>query len=154
MLVEGGHIASPVDLLNKTNRCHACTIFASPNLHLAESRVNDLQSLKDRFPALDLRLGTVDRFQGMERAVIIVSTVRNNERGDIGFARAPERINVAFSRAQELLVVVGCLEMFTNARGRNNEALKARESYQEIAKLLTRQPEGKLIRVPDEFAID
>ena len=39
MLVEGGHVASPVDLLNKTNRCHACTIFASPNPHLAESRV-------------------------------------------------------------------------------------------------------------------
>lgn len=65
------------------------------------------------FPSLQITTGTVDRFQGMERPVVIVSMVRNNSRGDVGFAKKPERVNVAFSRAQELLVIVGCHSLFT-----------------------------------------
>jgi len=73
------------------------------------------QRLVDRagsFKHLRLRVGTVDRFQGMERPIIIVSLVRNNPHGQVGFARKPERVNVAFSRAQELLVIVGSRELF------------------------------------------
>lgn len=66
-----------------------------------------------QFKNLRLRVGTVDRFQGMERAVIIASLVRNNPQGAVGFARKPERVNVAFSRAQELLMIVGSREQFT-----------------------------------------
>ncbi|WP_292794807.1 DEAD/DEAH box helicase [Nostoc sp. NMS7] len=65
------------------------------------------------FPSLQITTGTVDQFQGMERPVVIVSMVRNNSRGDVGFAKKPERVNVAFSRAQELLVIVGCHSLFT-----------------------------------------
>ena len=70
------------------------------------------RSSGDEFRHLKLRTGTVDRFQGMERAIVIVSFVRNNTGGDIGFAREPERVNVALSRAQELLVMVGARELF------------------------------------------
>ena len=70
------------------------------------------------FPSLDIRTGTVDRFQGMERPVVIVSMVRNNDQGDVGFAKKPERVNVAFSRAQELLVIVGCHDLFTRQGGK------------------------------------
>jgi hypothetical protein len=65
-----------------------------------------------RYKNLRLRLGTVDRFQGMERPVVIASLVRNNDQGSVGFARKPERVNVAFSRAQELLIIVGSRELF------------------------------------------
>jgi hypothetical protein len=71
------------------------------------------------YPALNIRTGTVDRFQGMERQIIIVSLVRNNENNDIGFAKKPERINVAFSRAQELLIIVGCESLFTSVSGKS-----------------------------------
>ncbi|WP_414528748.1 AAA domain-containing protein [Nodularia chucula] len=70
------------------------------------------------FPSLEIRTGTVDRFQGMERPVVIVSMVRNNHQGDVGFAKKPERVNVAFSRAQELLVIVGCHDLFTQQGGK------------------------------------
>lgn len=86
----------------------------------------------EKFPSLSIRTGTVDIFQGMERPVIIVSTVCNNSRGDIGFAKEPERVNVAFSRAQELLVVVGCHDLFTQQTG------TVGKMYQEVSKTVRR----------------
>ncbi len=71
---------------------------------------------------LPIRLKTVDKFQGMERNIIIVSTVRSDkldkgngkiERNyDIGFAKSPQRLNVALSRARRLLIVVGNKDFF------------------------------------------
>lgn len=70
----------------------------------------------DAIPAVDLRTGTVDRFQGMEEDIIIISFVRNNSDHNIGFAKDSRRINVALSRAKELLIIVGCSENFKNSK--------------------------------------
>lgn len=83
----------------------------------AQLRKIDERLQSELFPSLHIRTGTVDRFQGMERPVVIVSMVRNNSQGDVGFANKPERVNVAFSRAQELLVIVGCHDLFTSKIG-------------------------------------
>ncbi|WP_413175304.1 AAA domain-containing protein [Anabaena azotica] len=83
----------------------------------AQLRKIDERLQSNLFPSLQIRTGTVDRFQGMERPVVIVSMVRNNYQGDVGFAKKPERVNVAFSRAQELLVIVGCHDLFTSKPG-------------------------------------
>ena len=101
-------------------------------------RIEEMLSSR-KFPSLSIRTGTVDRFQGMERQIIIVSMVRNNPDGDIGFAKKPERVNVAFSRAQELLVVVGCHSLFTQHKG------KVGSMYSEIANIVRRN--GGLIDV-------
>jgi len=70
---------------------------------------------------IPVRLNTVDKFQGMERNIIIVSTVRSDKKSengiektndDIGFAKSPKRLNVALSRAKRLLIVVGNKNMF------------------------------------------
>jgi hypothetical protein len=92
------------------------------------------RSGRQQYENLDVRLGTVDRFQGMEKPVIIVSLVCNNSRRDIGFARALERINVAFSRAQELLVIVGSRELFS----RQAAAARATERYGRVAEVVSR----------------
>ena len=52
----------------------------------------------------------------MERNIIIVSTVRSNNNKNIGFAKEIERINVAFSRARCLLIVVGNKHQFESNR--------------------------------------
>ncbi|WP_194841504.1 AAA domain-containing protein [Sporosarcina obsidiansis] len=64
---------------------------------------------------LHCRTGSVDKFQGMEMDIIILSFVRNHDHsnGDIGFAKDYRRLNVALSRARELLIIVGSSEMFT-----------------------------------------
>jgi hypothetical protein len=77
---------------------------------------------------MPFRINTVDRFQGMERNIIIVSTVRSDKQIDangkeeknnkypfaLGFARELQRINVGFSRAKRLLIVVGNERHFSN----------------------------------------
>ncbi len=109
---------------------------------LAEFRDRFLHT--DRYPALNLRIGTVDRFQGMERQVVIVSLVRNNPQGTIGFAKEPERINVAFSRAQELLVIVGCKSLFTQQARKAGDAT---EIYSKVAYVV--EHEGRTIDVSE-----
>lgn len=54
-----------------------------------------------------LSVNTVDGFQGQERDVIVLSMVRSNEDGDIGFLRDLRRMNVAMTRARHKLIIVG-----------------------------------------------
>ncbi|WP_339251522.1 AAA domain-containing protein [Sporosarcina sp. FSL W8-0480] len=63
---------------------------------------------------LHCRTGSVDKFQGMEMDIIILSFVRNHHQpsGTIGFAEDYRRLNVALSRARELLIIVGSSDMF------------------------------------------
>jgi hypothetical protein len=63
--------------------------------------------------SIQVKQGQPRKEIGIERQIIIVSMVRNNNQKNIGFAKKPERVNVAFSRAQELLVIVGCHSLFT-----------------------------------------
>ena len=66
---------------------------------------------------LDLRIESVDGFQGMEKDFIILSTVRNNIRGDIGFLDSPQRINVALTRAKKGLIILGNYECLSKRAG-------------------------------------
>lgn len=70
------------------------------------------REIKKKYKGKNYRMDVVDRFQGMERNIIIVSTVRSNPKNNIGFAKEIERINVAFSRARHLLIVVGNKRQF------------------------------------------
>ena len=54
-----------------------------------------------------IAVGTVDGFQGQERDVIILSMVRDNDEGQIGFLRDLRRMNVAMTRARMKLIVLG-----------------------------------------------
>ena len=54
-----------------------------------------------------MRISTIDSFQGQEKETIIVSLVRSNEDGDIGFLKDYRRMNVAMTRAKEQLFVIG-----------------------------------------------
>jgi predicted DNA helicase len=61
---------------------------------------------KESLPST-LRISTIDSFQGQEKENIIVSLVRSNDDGDIGFLKDYRRMNVAITRAKEQLFVIG-----------------------------------------------
>jgi superfamily I DNA and/or RNA helicase len=54
-----------------------------------------------------ISINTVDGFQGQERDIILISLVRNNPKGDIGFLRDLRRMNVAITRARMKLIILG-----------------------------------------------
>lgn len=60
-----------------------------------------------RFHNMTIEINTVDAFQGRETDIVFYSIVRSNDKGSLGFLKDVRRLNVAFSRARELLVVVG-----------------------------------------------
>ncbi|MEP6952081.1 MAG: AAA domain-containing protein [Ginsengibacter sp.] len=61
---------------------------------------------KDVLPK-QMRISTIDSFQGQEKEVIILSLVRSNDDGGIGFLKDYRRMNVAITRAKEQLFIIG-----------------------------------------------
>mmetsp|Transcript_36797 Transcript_36797/g.42797 ORF Transcript_36797/g.42797 Transcript_36797/m.42797 type:complete len:617 (+) Transcript_36797:71-1921(+) len=54
-----------------------------------------------------VQVGTIDSFQGQETDMVLLSTVRSNPMGDLGFVRDPRRLCVALTRAKKGLIVLG-----------------------------------------------
>ncbi len=63
--------------------------------------------LRDRMPIAGLEIDTVDGFQGREKEAVLLTMVRSNAEGEIGFLKEIRRTNVAMTRAKRLLRVVG-----------------------------------------------
>ena len=77
-----------------------------------KGQVQLLRSLLRRDPFFKpyrhlLSVNTVDGFQGQERDIILISLVRSNESGNIGFLHDLRRMNVAITRARMKLILVG-----------------------------------------------
>ncbi len=71
-----------------------------------------------RIDRLDVKCLTIDQVQGREADIAIVSLVRSNSRGDIGFLREWRRLNVALSRGRHSLFIIGDYDFASQASGR------------------------------------
>jgi superfamily I DNA and/or RNA helicase len=60
-----------------------------------------------------ITINTVDGFQGQERDIIVISLVRSNDEGQIGFLRDLRRMNVAMTRARMKLIILGDVDTLT-----------------------------------------
>jgi superfamily I DNA and/or RNA helicase len=61
--------------------------------------------LGDKYPGLEL--GSVDGFQGREKEVVLLSLVRSNADGEVGFLSEDRRLNVAMTRPKRHLCIIG-----------------------------------------------
>lgn len=116
---------------------------------------NRIRKMCRSYNNLPMKIDVVDRFQGMERNIIIVSMVRSNtivsdsqqepdffeyelgypEQTDLGFAQSPNRLNVALSRAKRLLIIIG-----------NSELFRQKDIYDNVYKIIDANPNGKIIK--------
>ena len=122
-------------------------------------QIKQLRAIAHEHKSLPIRVSTVDRFQGMERNIVIVSMVRShiiqssrNQQPDrkrypvfgypvqrsLGFAQSPNRLNVALSRAKRLLVIVG-----------NREHFSSSEMYQQLFLTIEMNKNNKVIKQED-----
>lgn len=92
------------DFVNKYHLSASAIGVISPytgQVRLLNECLRKFESLKR------IDVSTVDGFQGREKDVIVFSTVRNNDRREVGFLRDWRRLNVAITRARVILIVVG-----------------------------------------------
>ncbi|HII66580.1 MAG TPA: IGHMBP2 family helicase, partial [Thermococcaceae archaeon] len=62
----------------------------------------------------EIEIHTVDGYQGREKEIIILSLVRSNKKGELGFLMDLRRLNVSITRAKRKLVVIGDSETLVN----------------------------------------
>ncbi|GLG97996.1 Probable RNA helicase armi [Gryllus bimaculatus] len=79
-----------------------------------QKQVQKLRSLLNQLELPSPKVGSVEEFQGQERLVILLSTVRSSTkhvdsdiRHSLGFVASPQRLNVALTRARALLIIIG-----------------------------------------------
>ncbi|CAK5272785.1 unnamed protein product [Mycena citricolor] len=99
-------------LISRDNRVRAEEIGVITPYHAQRCKIREL--LRKDPKMAGITVASVEEFQGQERRVIIISTVRSSTgylesdiRRALGFVASPQRFNVAVTRAQALLVVVG-----------------------------------------------
>ncbi|MEN6338317.1 MAG: IGHMBP2 family helicase, partial [Phycisphaerales bacterium] len=63
--------------------------------------------LRERLSVPGLEIDSVDGFQGREKEAVVISLVRSNPQGEIGFLQDVRRMNVAMTRARRKLLLVG-----------------------------------------------
>ncbi len=63
--------------------------------------------LRAQLPHAEVEIDSVDGFQGREKEAVIISLVRSNETGEIGFLGDTRRMNVALTRARRKLLIIG-----------------------------------------------
>ncbi|CAI9732054.1 DNA-binding protein SMUBP-2-like [Octopus vulgaris] len=86
--------------ISKGNEVEEIAVIAPYNLQVELLRLK----LSSDYPKLEIK--SVDGFQGREKEAVVISLVRSNEKGDVGFLSESRRINVAVTRARRHLTVV------------------------------------------------
>lgn len=98
-LQNEGELRIVLKLVQEASLSNSKTAFISPY-------AGQVAAAKEVLPQ-EMRISTVDSFQGQEKENIIVSLVRSNDEGEIGFLKDYRRMNVAITRAKEQLFVIG-----------------------------------------------
>ena len=98
-LQNEGELKLALQMIEHFNLDITHTAFISPY-------AGQVAAAKEALPA-QMRISTIDSFQGQEQHTIILSLVRSNDDGIIGFLKDYRRMNVAITRAKEQLFVIG-----------------------------------------------
>ncbi|CAL8076074.1 unnamed protein product [Orchesella dallaii] len=80
-------------------------------LSFYDAHVRRLKQMTQDHMLENVKVQTIDSYQGRQSPIIILNMVRSNSENSVGFVRDGRRLNVAFSRMEDFLFVVGDLQM-------------------------------------------
>lgn len=72
-----------------------------------ENSGDEIEAVGSRSMNECVRLSTVDKFQGEEADIVLISLVRSNEEGNLGFLKSSNRVNVMLTRARKGMIIIG-----------------------------------------------
>ncbi len=120
-------IADLLTKLDKSDKMRSYSVGLitaySAQYHRLRNRIRklDLKNIREWNVEKDeekFTMSVVDRFQGLERDVVIVDLVKSGTNLNLGFLETPNRINVGLSRQKRLLIIVGDYKGIVNAKTR------------------------------------
>ena len=98
----------------------------------------------------ELKIDTVDGFQGMEIDYVIIPTVRDNIEGNLGFLKSEKRLNVSLTRARKGLILIGNSKCLAKRPGIFRDII----SFYCSNGLIVNDPFGKCVVVKNEEIFD
>ncbi|XP_016981428.2 NFX1-type zinc finger-containing protein 1 [Drosophila rhopaloa] len=93
-------------LIEKAKYQHGDIVILSPY----NAQIECIKKSLPRKYRSSVQVASVDSFQGLEANIVLLSLVRSNPSGQIGFLRLPNRVCVALSRARWALYIIGNIE--------------------------------------------
>ena len=106
-MLQSRENAGEVELVLKIVHSLLDAGIAACDLAILTPYMAQVKKFKAALSIPGLEIGTVDGFQGREKEVTVLSLVRSNEKGEVGFLSDTRRMNVAVTRARRLSVIVG-----------------------------------------------
>lgn len=106
---EGESRRNPSEALLVIRRVEALLAagVASQDIAVIAPYAAQVRLLREQLHTAGLEIDTVDGFQGREKEAVVISLVRSNDKGEIGFLGDTRRMNVALTRARRKLIVIG-----------------------------------------------
>lgn len=99
----------------EAGQCREVGVISGYSAQIQALRARIRPADRERWQALDIEVATVDAFQGRDRDIIVYTPVRSNVERRLGFMKDRRRLNVALSRARQLLVIIGDATMLEQA---------------------------------------
>lgn len=96
-----------------------CQDYQPSQITILTTYTGQLYCLRNLMPSKEfsgVKVHVVDKYQGEENDIVILSLVRSNLEGRVGFLQIPNRVCVALSRAKKGLYCLGNMEMFSKVK--------------------------------------
>jgi superfamily I DNA and/or RNA helicase len=100
------NISEQEAVLEAVKALMGCRLFPE-DIGIISPYEQQVNQLKEKLGDTGIDIKTVDGFQGREKEVIVISFVRANESGQLGFLTDYRRLNVALTRAKRKLILIG-----------------------------------------------
>ncbi|MBC7852491.1 MAG: DNA-binding protein, partial [Pirellulaceae bacterium] len=99
--------AAEADLVGRRVQALLEAGLAASDIAVIAPYAAQVRLLRERLPLEGLEVDTVDGFQGREKEAVVISLVRSNTQGEVGFLADTRRMNVALTRARRKLIIIG-----------------------------------------------